>query len=212
MRAASAAHRGDAGRSAVFLDKDGTLIEDIPYNADRAKMRLLPGVAEGLQFLGARRYALVVVSNQAGVARGIFDEGKLPDIASGLRELLAPHGVRLTAVYFCPHSPDGVVRRFAQTCACRKPAPGLLLRAAREHRLDLQRSWLIGDILHDVEAAHRAGCKAVLVNNGNETEWESGPGRVPDAVVADFAEAARFIAQSDGVRASRVGPAVHVHG
>ena len=177
----------------VFLDKDGTLVEDVPYNVDPARIRLTDGAAEGLRRLHAAGYRLVVVSNQAGVARGYFPEEALEAVGRRLRELLAQAGVPLGGFYYCPHHRDGSVRRYAVACDCRKPAPGMLRRAAREHGLDLPRCWLVGDILDDVEAGRRAGCRTVLLENGHETEWVWSPERVPDLRAANLAEAAERI-------------------
>ena len=187
--------RTPGGRAAVFLDKDGTLVEDVPYNVDPALIRLGPGAIEGLRLLHAAGYPLVVISNQSGVARGYFAEEALGAVEARLRELLGEAGVPLDGFYYCPHHPEGSVDHYAVACACRKPLPGLIVRAAREHDVDLARSWFVGDILHDVEAAHRAGCRAVLLDNGHETEWETSPLRTPDLVAPDLAEAARAIVE-----------------
>jgi D-glycero-D-manno-heptose 1,7-bisphosphate phosphatase len=178
---------------AVFLDKDGTLIEDVPYNVDPEKIRLGPGAREALPALHAAGFRLVVVSNQSGVARGRFAEPALEGVKRRLGELLAGCGVPLAGFYYCPHHPGGTVAPFAVSCDCRKPAPGLLLRGARDLALDLKRSWLVGDILDDVEAGNRAGCRTVLLDNGHETQWRTGPDRVPDRVAADLGQAARLI-------------------
>jgi HAD superfamily hydrolase (TIGR01662 family) len=150
----------------VFLDKDGTLVVDVPYNVDPELIRLAPGAMEGLLALHAAGYALIVVSNQSGVARGLFAEEAL-----------------------------GTVADYAVRCDCRKPEPGLVTRAAADHGVDLARSWLVGDILNDVEAGRRTGCRTVLIDNGNETEWRLSPDREPHHVAADLAEAARIITQ-----------------
>jgi D-glycero-D-manno-heptose 1,7-bisphosphate phosphatase len=178
---------------AVFLDKDGTLIEDVPYNVDPARMRLLPGVRAGLQALHSRGYRLIVVSNQSGVARGYFAEDALMAVEQRLRGLLAEAGVPLAGFYYCPHHPEGINASYAITCDCRKPEPGLLLKASTVQGIDLRQSWLVGDILDDIEAGRRAGCKTILIDNGNETEWVLSPFRQPDAVAADVAEAAKII-------------------
>lgn len=183
----------DAGRAAVFLDKDGTLIEDVPYNVDPGRVRLLPGAAEGARLLHAAGFLLIVVSNQAGVARGYFAEEALQAVERRLRALLDAAGAPLADFRYCPHHPRGTVPAYARSCNCRKPRPGLLLQAAQRHGLDLGRSWLVGDILDDVEAGHRAGCRAVLLDNGGETAWLPGPGRTPEHVAIDLVEAARFI-------------------
>lgn len=182
-----------AGSRAVFLDKDGTLIDNVPYNVDPARMTLARGAAEGLPSLHAAGYRLFVVSNQAGVARGRFAERALDGVAARLAELLDGIGVPLAGFSWCPHDPRGAVPEYAVQCDCRKPAPGLLQRAAREHGLDLGASWMVGDILDDIEAGRRAGCSTVLLNVGSETEWQRGPLREPHHVARDLAEAARII-------------------
>jgi len=179
---------------AVFLDKDGTLVENVPYNVNPARIRLAAGASETLRSLWDAGYRLFVVSNQAGVARGFFAESELEAVRLHLHKALAEMGVKLDGFYYCPHDPDGAVEAYAVECDCRKPMPGLLLRAAREHDIDLKRSWLVGDILDDIEAAHRAGCRAILIDNGNETEWDlSTEERTPDHVAFDLVSAARFI-------------------
>jgi len=190
-------------RRCVFLDKDGTLIDDVPYNVDPAKVRLAAGAAEGLARLHAAGYALVVVTNQSGVARGVFPESALAAVESRLRRMVRDAGAELTGFAYCPHHPEGTVPQYARVCECRKPAPGMILRAAGECGVDLARSWMVGDILNDVEAGRRAGCRTVLIDNGNETEWDRTPGREPDYVVADLAEAARRIIAADEAPSGR---------
>jgi D-glycero-D-manno-heptose 1,7-bisphosphate phosphatase len=185
---------GGAPARAVFLDKDGTVLEDVPYNVDPSLMRLAPGVDEGLRLLHQARFALIVVSNQSGIARGYFEEGALGPVEARLRELFARGGVPLDGFAFCPHHPEGSVDRYSIPCECRKPAPGLIAQEAWRRGIALASSWLIGDILDDVEAGHRAGCRTVLVDRGSETEWVLGPGRVPDHVVPDFLSAAQVVA------------------
>lgn len=185
--------KGDASAGpAIFLDKDGTLLDDVPYNVDPALMRLAPGAPEGLARLGRLGLPLIVISNQSGVAFGRFGLTALGKVEQKLSELFAAHGARLAGCYFCPHHPKGTVAPFNVRCDCRKPAPGMFLAAA-EHGIDLSASWFIGDILDDIEAGHRAGCRAILIDNGNETEWRDGPGRTPDAKVSDLDLAARLI-------------------
>jgi D-glycero-D-manno-heptose 1,7-bisphosphate phosphatase len=181
------------GRSAVFLDKDGTLIEDVPYNVRPERIRLAGGAAAGLPALHAAGYRLVVVSNQSGVARGMFAESALKDVEARLRELLEDVGVPLDGFYYCPHHPTGTVAEYAISCGCRKPSPGLLTRAAADLGLDLAASWMIGDILDDVQAGRAADCRTILLDNGHETEWVRSPEREPDAVAADLAEAAEIV-------------------
>jgi len=183
----------DERKQAVFLDKDGTLIEDIPYNVDPQKIRLAPGAVAGLTALHEHGYQLIVVSNQSGVARGFFREEALREVEHSLRRQLASFGVPLAGFYYCPHHPEGSVVPYAVACRCRKPAPGLLRRAAADLGIVLGDSWMIGDILDDIEAGRRAGCQTVLIDNGNETEWRRGRQRRPHHVAGNLAEAARLI-------------------
>lgn len=189
---AAVTERGRAAR-AVFVDKDGTLVEDVPYSADPALLRLTPNAAEGLRLLADAGYRLVVVSNQSGVARGRFPEEALPAVWARLRELLGAAGVELHGFRYCPHHPQGSVPDYAVACRCRKPSAGLLLAAAEEDGIDLAASWMVGDILDDVEAGRRAGCRTVLVDRGGETEWRRSLLRTPDRVASDLREAALAI-------------------
>jgi histidinol-phosphate phosphatase family protein len=175
---------------AIFLDKDGTLIEDVPYNVDPERMQLMPGAADGLRILTSAGYRLIVISNQPGVALGYFSEAALLPVAERLHSLCMEIAAPLEAFYYCPHHPEGTVAYYRRmSCICRKPAPGLIFRAAFEHRIDLTRSWFVGDILDDIEAGRRAGCKTILIDNGNETEWQLTPPRRPHFIVADLYEA-----------------------
>jgi D-glycero-D-manno-heptose 1,7-bisphosphate phosphatase len=198
MRAPAGTERTGTAR-AVFLDKDGTLVEDVPYNVDPARIRLTRGAAEGLRRLRDAGYRLVVVSNQSGVARGYFPEAALDRVWRRLTDLLAAGGVPVDGFYYCPHHPDGAVAEFTRVCDCRKPGTGLVLRAAQDLGLDLRRSWLVGDILDDIEAGHRAGCRTVLLVNGNETEWVLSPARQPQHTAADLNEAAGIILAADRI-------------
>lgn len=182
---------------AVFLDKDGTLIENVAYNAKPERMRLVPGAGRALRRLHALGYALIVVSNQPGVALGRFDLAAVRRMERRLRALLAAEGAPLAGFYFCPHHPQGRVARYAGTCRCRKPAPGLLQSAAAVQEIALRRSWMIGDILDDVEAGARAGCRTILLDAGNETEWRQGPQRRPAAIVPDLPAAADYITRTE---------------
>ena len=185
-------------KKAVFLDKDGTLVENVPYNVDPEKIRLAEGAEEGLRSLKAAGYELIVVSNQSGVARGYFDEAALEPVERRLRKIFTDAGVSLDGFYYCPHHPDALVDRYRENCFCRKPRPGLIFKAAREHEIDLSRSWMIGDILDDIEAGRRAECGTILIDNGNETIWHLTAYRRPDYRGVDFSDAARHILEADG--------------
>jgi len=188
---------GTVSVQAVFLDKDGTLVENIPYNVDPTLIRLTKGADEGLRRLHAAGYQIVVISNQSGVARGFFEEGALRAVESRVTELLDELGVPLAGFYYCPHHPEGSVPGYAVRCACRKPAPGLILRAAEELGINRSRSWIVGDLLDDVEAGRLADCETILLDRG----WKAGQivplERRPHHVVADLAEAAGLVAGSD---------------
>ena len=199
-----------ASRRGVFFDKDGTLIDDVPYNVDPARIRLAKGAAEAVRRLHSAGYRLFVVSNQSGVALGRFEESALGAVEARIGELMEGAGARLAGFACCPHHPGGVVPRYAIACDCRKPAPGMIEKLARAHGIDPARSWMVGDILDDVEAGRRAGCRAILIDNGNETEWVRGPGRLPDFKAADLAEAGLRILEADG--ADRSPPADHSTG
>ncbi len=186
---------------AVFLDKDGTLVEDVPYNVDPDRIRLAEGAIESLRLLQEHGYRLIVVSNQSGVARGFFEEPDLQRVINRLSESLSSAGVALTDFYYCPHHPEGSVRKYAVDCYCRKPQPGMLYRAALEYNLRLADSWMVGDILHDVEAGNRAGCRTILIDNHHETEWKVSPMRRPKFIVKDLGSAARSIVSGNLVEA-----------
>jgi D-glycero-D-manno-heptose 1,7-bisphosphate phosphatase len=181
-------------RRAVFIDKDGTLVDNVPYNVDPGLVAFTPNALPGLRLLGQLGYRLVVVSNQPGVALGYFDESALAGLRSAVMVRLAAQGVRLSGFYCCVHAPGA-------GCPCRKPLPGLLLRASQVLNIDLANSWMVGDILDDVEAGHRAGCRSVLLDVGNETEWLASPLRHPDITARDLLEAARAIVAADELAA-----------
>ena len=174
---------------AVFLDKDGTLIDDVPFNVDPERIRLTNGAAPALRMLADDGYRLLVVSNQPGVALGYFGVAALADVQRRISQLVSPIGVVIDGWYWCTHGPD-------DGCACRKPAAGLLRRAARQHGLDLGSSWFIGDILDDVEAGRAVGCGTVLVDDGGETEWNLSAERRPDHIVPNLLSAAERIVGS----------------
>ena len=182
---------------AIFLDKDGTLIPDIPHNIDPAQITLSKDSILGLEMLANDGYQLIVVSNQSGIANGYFTEDQFTVVIGHLYELLNEQGIVLTDFYYCPHHPEGNNPKYAINCDCRKPLPGMLLKAAEEHHLDLSKSWMIGDILNDVEAGIRAGARAVLIDNGNETEWVKGRYRVPTYQCQNINQAAMFIHNHD---------------
>jgi D-glycero-D-manno-heptose 1,7-bisphosphate phosphatase len=164
-----------AAKRAVFLDRDGTLNVDTGYVARPEDVRLCAGAAEGLRRLAAAGFLLVVVSNQSGIARGLLEPAQADAVDARVAELLREHGVELTASYRCPHLPGGSRPEFARECDCRKPHPGLLLRAAADLGIDLRASWAVGDAPRDAQAGLAAGCRAVLVD-GEPTAVPSASG------------------------------------
>jgi len=148
---------------AVFLDRDGTLIVDKPYNANPDDIELFPETCQAIRDLSQAGYLLVVVTNQSGVARGYYDEAAVSAMHDRLDDLLSSTERPILAYYFCPHHDSGRVSDLAIACPCRKPEPGMLLRAAEDWAIDLSRSWMIGDMATDAEAGWAAGCRSILV-------------------------------------------------
>jgi histidinol-phosphate phosphatase family protein len=185
-------------RRAVFLDKDGTLIDDVPYNVDPRCVTLARGAGGALRALKAHGFVLIVVSNQPGVALGRFSLQALGGVERRVQELLAASGVAIDAFYYCPHLPQTPNVRYDVRCLCRKPQPGLVRRAALDWQIDLAQSWLVGDILDDVEAGNRAGCRSLLIDNGNETEWRLGAYREPCGRATSLSHAAQLILTAAG--------------
>ena len=153
-------------RPAIFLDRDGVVIEDAHYLASPARVRLLPGSAEAIATLNRAGWPVVVVTNQSGVARGYFPPAAVEAVHDFLSEQLAGYGARVAGYYYCPHYPTADVEAFRADCACRKPKPGMLHRAAADLGLDLTRSWMVGDRASDLEAGAAAGTRTILVRTG----------------------------------------------
>lgn len=157
-------------RQAVFLDRDGTIIEDFGYVSDPARVRLLPGVAEAIRRINDAGLLAVIVSNQSGIARGIFTEDDLAKVHSRVESLLLQAHAKIDAAYYCPflEGPDAKDATYRKPSDLRKPKPGMLLQAASEHDIDLAHSWMIGDAARDIEAGSRAGCRTILLNGGSD--------------------------------------------
>jgi D,D-heptose 1,7-bisphosphate phosphatase len=172
-------------KSAVFVDRDDTLIADVGYCKDPDRVQLLPGVVEGLQRLNRAGLAIIVVTNQSGVRRGFFSEHDLEAVHARLRSELEQVGVSLRAVYYCPHLPE-------DGCSCRKPRPGLLLQAALELDLNLRTCFMVGDRELDLLAGRAAGTHTILVSN-KEREELTEMKHLADYVVKDLVEAASVI-------------------
>ena len=189
---------------AVLFDRDGTLIEEGGYIDRIARMKLFPFSVEALRVLQAAGFRLVVVTNQAGIARGIFDEAFVAEAHAWLRQQFARGGVHLEAVYYCPHHPDGAVARYRQRCECRKPRPGMALQAASELDLDLARSYVVGDKWLDVGLANATGATGILVRTGYGATDEAHPLEgVTAAAVVDHVHAAATWILRQQARAAR---------
>jgi D-glycero-D-manno-heptose 1,7-bisphosphate phosphatase len=172
----------------VLLDKDGTLIENVPMNVDPAQIRLTRGAGEALRRLAEAKFRLGIVTNQAGVAFGQFPETALVQVHERISTLLGDYGVPLEGFFHCPHHPDATVAAYRFACDCRKPKPGLIHRAVHALGGDRARTWMVGDILDDVEAGRRAGCRTILFDSGGETEWRDSPLRRPDFIASSFTD------------------------
>jgi D-glycero-D-manno-heptose 1,7-bisphosphate phosphatase len=157
-------------QAAVFLDRDGTINEEVGYLDRLEKLRLVPGAAEAIRLINRSGMKAVVVTNQSGVARGFFTEAFVDEVHSHLREMLQEEGASLDGFYFCPHHPTEGRGRYLRSCNCRKPSPGLLLRAIEELSLEPERSYMVGDTLKDIEAASRIGARGILVRTGYGAE------------------------------------------
>ena len=182
-------------RPAVFVDRDGTIIEEAGY-LDRFDLIVpYPWSARALRDLETAGYAIVVVTNQAGVARGIFDERFVQQVHERLDAMLRAEGVHVDGYYYCPHHPEGIVDGYRRVCDCRKPAPGLVRAAARDLDLDLSRSYVIGDKWLDVGLAQNVGATGILVRTGYGRGVESAPpdGVRAEAVADTLLEAAAWI-------------------
>lgn len=189
---------------AVFLDRDGTINEEVGYLADLSKLRLIPGAAQAILKLNQAGLTVVLVTNQSGVARGYFPESLVHEAHELLAKRLKEEGARLDAVYYCPHHPTEGTSEYTVACDCRKPGTGLLDRAANEMDIDLHRSYMVGDKWIDVEVGQRAGTSAVLVRTGFAPD-EAGnirPRHVndPDFTARDLTEAVEWILKDAGKR------------
>jgi D-glycero-D-manno-heptose 1,7-bisphosphate phosphatase len=177
---------------AVFLDRDNTIIEDPGYLSEPEAVKLLPGVELAIKSFAQAGFKVVVVTNQSGVARGLFTEEALDEIHNEMRRQLSAKGARIDGLYYCPFHPEGTVDAFAVDSDLRKPKPGMLLKAAREMDLDLAQSWMIGDSGRDVEAGQRAGCHTIRIRSSSKGPDET-PGVQADFVVRNLVDAARIV-------------------
>ena len=182
-------------KPAVFLDRDGTLIEDVGYLDRLDQMTVFPWTVDVIRAFNRAGLAVVVVTNQSGIAKGLFTEAFVEETHRQLSARLAAGGARIDAYYYCPHHPDGVVDAYRQRCDCRKPASGLVNRAVRDLDLDPARSFVVGDKWLDIGLARAAGARGILVRSGTGAAEEARPqpGVSADAIVDNLAAAASWI-------------------
>ncbi len=177
-------------RPAVFLDRDGTIAEEVGYLNHLSRFRMFPFVAAAIRRLNDAKYPAIVITNQSGVGRGYFPDSLIHAVHELMTEQLAKEGAHIDALYYCPHTGD-------DACACRKPKPGMLERAAREHGLDLRRAFVVGDRYGDIQLAHRVGARAIMVRTGygeGEIQWHSATWPAPpDFIAENLADAADWI-------------------
>lgn len=191
---------------AVFLDRDNTLIATDGDLGDPEQVQLLPGVPEGLLALREAGYRLVVVTNQPGVARGLLSETEVDfihqRIAAMIDQASQTHDL-IDRFYYCPYCPDATIAEYRRDHPWRKPHPGMILQASRDLRLDLGRSWLIGDQTRDIAAGRSAGCRTILINHNGHTARANEPNAKPTTAVRSFLDAVDHILQSSASSAVR---------
>jgi len=182
-------------KPAVFLDRDGTLIEERGYIDRLDLLSVFPWTADALRLLKRRGFAIVVITNQAAIGRGVIDEPFLREVHRALDARLAPAGAAPDAYYYCPHHPDAAIERFRMICRCRKPGPGMIEQAAADLGLDRRRSVMVGDRWLDVVCGHAAGTRALLVRTGHGAHEAEAPppGAQADAILNNLMEAAGWI-------------------
>ena len=180
---------------AVFLDRDGVINEEVTYLSDPESLRLIPGAAVAISMLNRQAIPVIVVTNQAGVARGYYPESQVAILHQGLADRLAVEDARIDRFYYCPHHPTEGLPPYRILCECRKPNPGMLLQAARDFDLDLSRCTLIGDKASDLVAGWRAGCQTILVETGyGKQEWLRWSEEFqPQHIACDVLEAVEWI-------------------
>jgi D-glycero-D-manno-heptose 1,7-bisphosphate phosphatase len=186
------AHSRGVKQGAFFLDRDGVIVEEVQYLSQPGQLRLLPGAAAAIARLNHSGVPVVVITNQAGVAHGYFPEERVAEVHRQLDAMLAAEGARVDRYYYCPHHPTGEVAAYRTACSCRKPATGLLERAAAELGLDLKKSYMVGDKLSDIQAGLGAGCHPILVctgYGGSVAEALNSSDLTAVVVAADLAEA-----------------------
>jgi D-glycero-D-manno-heptose 1,7-bisphosphate phosphatase len=178
---------------AVFLDKDGTIVEDVGYMSSPDQIKFIPGSIEAIKMLNEAGYKVVVITNQAGVARGLVTEDMLQTIDKTLHKWILNGGAHLDGIYYCPHHPEHGVYPYKQVCECRKPHPGLIKRAHRDLGIDLSQSYMVGDKATDIEAGKRAGTRTIFLLSGRGQEEKAKIKEKPDHTAENLRRAAEWI-------------------
>jgi D-glycero-D-manno-heptose 1,7-bisphosphate phosphatase len=186
--------------TAIFLDRDGVINEEVGYLDSLDKLKVIPSAYEAIRLINESGMKAIVVSNQAGVAKGLFTEDFVRKTNDCLQTILSQQAAYINNFYYCPHHPTEGTEPYRQICDCRKPAPGMLLRAAQDLNIDLKKSYLVGDRFRDMEAAKKAEVKGILVKTGYGKELlqddgpdKSTPESKPDFIAADILEAVKWI-------------------
>ncbi len=177
---------------ALFIDRDGVILKEKNYVYRQEDAEFLPGVFEALKKATASGYRIIIVSNQSGIARGLYTEKDYLKLEKWLETKFEENSVKIDGVYYCPHHPEASVKKYKKDCECRKPKPGMILKAAKEHNLNLAESFMIGDKTTDVEAGKNAGCKTILVKTGYAGK-DSESKLKPDFVADDLLSAVEII-------------------
>ena len=186
--------------TAVFLDRDGTINEEVGYLDSIDKLKLFANTAEAIKMINESGMKAVVITNQSGIARGYFSEEFVKKVHKRIQKILKAKGAFIDAFYYCPHHPTEGIGAYQQSCACRKPEAGLLIAAAQDLNIDLTRSYVVGDMVKDIQVASRVGAKGILVKTGyglNTVEKDMTPGSPeisqPDYIAEDILDAVRWI-------------------
>jgi D-glycero-D-manno-heptose 1,7-bisphosphate phosphatase len=185
---------------AVFLDRDGTMNEDVGHLDRLERLKLFPYTIDAVRLLNRAGFKLFVVTSQNGVAQGVVTEKFVGEAHAHMSQLFEAAGGKIDGYYYCPHSPDAVVERYRIECDCKKPKPGMILAAARDHSLDLSRSFVVGDRWRDVVMGLAVGTRAIIVETGyGRTEAPNRPADIPEIpVVANLMEAVSLVVGSRG--------------
>ncbi len=179
-------------KRAIFLDRDGVINQDKGYVYRRKDFEFEKNALKGLKLIDFNQYLVFIVCNQAGIAHGYYTKNDCKKLHQWLRKYLLKKGIKITKIYYCPHHPKGKIKRFSIKCSCRKPEPGMLLRAKKEYGINFKKSYLIGDKTSDILAGKRAGCKCILVKTGYGGKDKLFSVK-PDYVAKDLLEAVKII-------------------